>query len=455
MLFLALSALGLALAGAVPANSTSYTGTKKVTLDVKLEHAFDQYEAGRAAMLKRVAQENSSYKRNEWEAVLAPASPKFALSDADLAAVKARHNVDVAQAKTKAERESVINLDAVRSKGRVAEFCSLMPRAAILHVHPSGTRDIQTIVELLQELDPVVNGTQILEKANDGVLTKLYENEVRALQALPVQRYSAFGPEGRSTIQKLFFLPSDPQTHDFTRFEALFEIGSVLLKQDESKEVYVEEKTFVDFAKRAAKMGLSYAEFTKVEIPPTRAALNRFAELRDLIYARTNVTVNFNYAFVRTIKPVSLNNGWVKELLQLVEASPEPAMVGIDLLANEVNTSALDTAQGIYMPVLAARQARRISFRSTMHSGELGDVRNVRDAIIMGSTRIGHGVLLQKDVVTLEYARRKRIPTVCSLKSNRLLQVWYDYSVHPFLRYLRLGLPVSLSTDDEGKILNL
>ena len=52
--------------------------------------------------------------------------------------------------------------------------------------------------------------------------------------------------------------------------------------------------------------------------------------------------------------------------------------------------------------------------------------------------------------MTLEYARRKQLPIEINLHSNLKLQSIRDYSEHPFLLYLRLGLPVSLSTDDEG-----
>lgn len=55
-----------------------------------------------------------------------------------------------------------------------------MPRAAILHVHPSGTVNFSTIVEMLVELDPIVNGTEMLAKANDVELPTLYPDEITA-----------------------------------------------------------------------------------------------------------------------------------------------------------------------------------------------------------------------------------------------------------------------------------
>jgi adenosine deaminase len=85
-----------------------------------------------------------------------------------------------------------------------------------------------------------------------------------------------------------------------------------------------------------------------------------------------------------------------------------------------------------------------------MHAGELGDGRNPRDGLIMGAERLGHAVALAQDPVTLEYAARHRVPLEINLVSNLRLQVVPSLESHPFLTFLRLGLPVSLSTDDEG-----
>jgi adenosine deaminase len=82
----------------------------------------------------------------------------------------------------------------------------------------------------------------------------------------------------------------------------------------------------------------------------------------------------------------------------------------------------------------------------------LGDVRNVRDAVIMGVERVGHGVLLRGDVVTLEVARRHYLTLgiETNIVSNLLLDVVPDAGHHPCLDFLRLGFAVSLSTDDAG-----
>jgi adenosine deaminase len=125
-------------------------------------------------------------------------------------------------------------------------------------------------------------------------------------------------------------------------------------------------------------------------------------------------------------------------------------ITGIDILGNETHTPALEKGQTIYATVLSAVTDGKSRLHRTMHAGELGDVRNPRDAMILGSERLGHAVKLEKDPVALEYARRNKIGVEVNLVSNLRLGAVQQLDNHPFIRYLRLGLKPSLSTDDEG-----
>ena len=110
----------------------------------------------------------------------------------------------------------------------------------------------------------------------------------------------------------------------------------------------------------------------------------------------------------------------------------------------------LEHGQALYFPMLKAVLDGKSRARLGVHAGEMGDPRNVRDAILMGAERIGHGVKLRQDPVTLEYARLRKLPMEENLTSNVRLQAVPSIAQHPFLYFHRLGLRVSLSTDDEG-----
>jgi adenosine deaminase CECR1 len=74
---------------------------------------------------------------------------------------------------------------------------------------------------------------------------------------------------------------------------------------------------------------------------------------------------------------------------------------------------------------------------------------HVRDTLVLGATRIGHGVNLIHDPDTMLLMRGKYLVEI-NLISNQLLEYTPDISKHPFPEYLRTGIPVCLNTDDRG-----
>jgi len=86
-----------------------------------------------------------------------------------------------------------------------------------------------------------------------------------------------------------------------------------------------------------------------------------------------------------------------------------------------------------------------------IHGGEVDEPnRHVRDTLLLGADRIGHGTNLVTDPDTLLLMRTGKFAVEVSLVSNRLLGYAEDLSRHPFPELLRLGVPVCLSTDDRG-----
>lgn len=87
----------------------------------------------------------------------------------------------------------------------------------------------------------------------------------------------------------------------------------------------------------------------------------------------------------------------------------------------------------------------------SIHAGETDEPdRHVRDTLLLGATRIGHGVNLINDPDTMLLMRGGQFLVEINLISNRLLEYTPDLSKHPFPEYLRFGIPVCLNTDDRG-----
>ena len=86
-----------------------------------------------------------------------------------------------------------------------------------------------------------------------------------------------------------------------------------------------------------------------------------------------------------------------------------------------------------------------------IHGGEVDEPnQHVRDTLLLGADRIGHGTNLITDPETLLLMRTGRFAVEISLVSNQLLQYVDLAEEHPFPEYLRLGVPVTLATDDRG-----
>jgi adenosine deaminase CECR1 len=91
------------------------------------------------------------------------------------------------------------------------------------------------------------------------------------------------------------------------------------------------------------------------------------------------------------------------------------------------------------------------SVRLSIHAGEVDEPNDhVRDTLLLGADRIGHGVNLINDPDTMRLMRHGPYLVEINLVSNLLLEYVGEYSEHPFPEYLRTGIPVALSTDDRG-----
>jgi adenosine deaminase len=85
----------------------------------------------------------------------------------------------------------------------------------------------------------------------------------------------------------------------------------------------------------------------------------------------------------------------------------------------------------------------------TVHAGEAFGPASISQAIHYGGAhRIGHGTRLGEDRKILDYVNDHRIPLEMCLTSNVQTGAVRRASAHPFRRYLKLGLRVTLNTDN-------
>ena len=203
-----------------------------------------------------------------------------------------------------------------------------------------------------------------------------------------------------------------------------------------------------------SKEGLAYLE-TQVELDglrkpdgseftPAEVATIFRQELASPRAKATGVEVRFQYALLR-FGPHAEQR--LRDLYALVDQYRD-LYVGVNMVGRE------DNAKGYplrFLPVLRELRKKYPDISLSIHAGEMDEPDfHVRDTLLLGAKRIGHGVNLISDPDTMVLMRNGPYMVEINLISNLVLEYVEDFSKHPFPEYLRVGIPVALSTDDRG-----
>ncbi|GAB3111899.1 hypothetical protein GCM10027217_40330 [Pseudomaricurvus hydrocarbonicus] len=159
---------------------------------------------------------------------------------------------------------------------------------------------------------------------------------------------------------------------------------------------------------------------------------------------QTGVTVRLQYYLLRFIPNAEEDLAWIYHFVD----RHRDLFVGINMVGREDNDKGYPLR---FLPVLRSLRQKIPTIPLAIHAGEVDEPNHhVRDTLLLGASRIGHGVNLISDPDTLLMMRNSEYLVEINLISNLLLQYVNDFSEHPFPEYLRLGIPVALSTDDRG-----
>jgi adenosine deaminase CECR1 len=158
----------------------------------------------------------------------------------------------------------------------------------------------------------------------------------------------------------------------------------------------------------------------------------------------TGVTVRFQNALLRFTPNAEQR---LRELYAITDRHRD-LFVGVNMVGREDNDKGYPLR---FLPVLRELRHKYPDINLSIHAGEVDEPNyHVRDTLLLGAQRIGHGVNLITDPDTMRLMRYGPYMVEINLISNLLLEYVSDYSQHPFGEYLRTGIPVALSTDDRG-----
>jgi adenosine deaminase CECR1 len=346
-------------------------------------------------------------------------------------------------------------------------FLYMLPKGGDLHNHLGGSNFSEWWYELATQ--PERNGgyryyTRTVINLCNGYGTNEFNSAPQSLMFRTIQHsnYNTLSECEKSEYrlmnelnleQKTAWLNSIRLNKDFEGRSEFFEKHWSRLN-DLGRNPIIAAEMIVKNMQAFAEEGLTYLE-TQI------SAFNRLKsdgsvysgdEVIDLFRQRltqydaidTGVTTRLQQSLLR-FSPDAEEN--LKRNYRLADSNRD-ILVGLNMVGRE------DNDKGYPLRFLKTFRELRQSMpavKLAIHAGEVDEPNfHVRDTLLLGADRIGHGINLIDDPQTMLLMRNNKYLVEINLVSNLLLEYVSEYSQHPFPEYLRTGIPVALSTDDRG-----
>jgi adenosine deaminase/aminodeoxyfutalosine deaminase len=280
----------------------------------------------------------------------------------------------------------------------IAAFIRRLPKAE-LHLHLEGTITPSTLVELSARHDA----------------RPLTLPEARALYHFT--DFSGF-LEAFKAVTRLLLTPDDYELAAWRMMEHLAAQGVV------HAEVFV-------------SVGVIYLwrNHDPAAFEPIFAGLERARERAERDLA---LTVYWIFDAVRHFTVAEAE----RVFLKAAELKPtHPSIIGIGLGGDERQAGS-EPFRALYA------QAAQAGLHLTNHAGETTGPEAIREALSIGSERIGHALSAVRDFYLMEELKERRIPLELNPTSNVRTGVCTSLADHPLRKYFRAGLLVTLNSDD-------
>jgi adenosine deaminase len=377
--------------------------------------------------------------------------------------------------------------DEARKLGSPAlrAFLYRMPKGADLHNHLAGAIYAESWIRVAGEDHLCVDTQTLAFDKPDGAVCKLGEvpaSSVPLDQHLYDRLIDAFSM--RTFVPKTADSGHDHFFDTFDRFggtskdhlgEWLDEVATRAAAQNEQYLELMDTPDFKPAAALAEKIGFNtdFAQYRqqlleggiKDSIPAIRARLDEAeADRRQREHCgeanaepACKVEIRFIYQILRGQPPPDV---FAQVVLGFETASADPRFVGMNFVQPEDGYIAMRDYR-LQMQMLDALHGLYPKVHITLHAGELapgmvppeGLSFHIRSAIEQGhAERIGHGVDIMYEDRPYELLKEmaaKHIMVEINLTSNDVI-LNIKGSDHPFMLYRKYGVPVALSTDDEG-----
>jgi adenosine deaminase CECR1 len=376
-----------------------------------------------------------------------------------------------------------------RDQNQLRAFLQKMPKGGELHTHLSGSIAPERLLELAAQSKQYRYFIRIPKQSFASDDASAYKFIAVPLEktALEPDNNATFVPvanllnprtevdrKQRATYISSQMIAANEPNPNNVFFNAVFARGDALTGNPE-----IIRQMLAETVQQARRHNLSYVEVMLSPFPNNPIGVSKAEEYKvlNLTAAREHmsnllaaiqeanqklpekerVEIRFMLSFRRTSAKLFTQLPIAFELAAANDAVGN-AIAGINLVGNEYSED-VQVGQEIAAPSAVddyISTLRRLypAVRLSIHSGERTKWDwHIRDSIIMGAERIGHAVNLEASPqpnapeVTL-MRRRKILIEACPISNYLLLKL--PLEKHPFLKWMRSGIPVSLNTDDAG-----
>jgi adenosine deaminase len=168
-----------------------------------------------------------------------------------------------------------------------------------------------------------------------------------------------------------------------------------------------------------------------------------FEHVTDWVIEATNEAQKQYNIQVRLIIQIGRHEPkYAQELAEIALNRQNRGVVALDLAGDEINFPVT--------PFIEVFQwAKSQGLHITAHAAEAGPAHNIVEVIkYLGAERIGHGVQARDNVKIIELLKDRQIPLEMCPTSNLQTGVVPKLALHPLRAFHRLGIPVTINTDD-------
>ena len=229
---------------------------------------------------------------------------------------------------------------------------------------------------------------------------------------------------------------SDP---DFLKFLSKFKNDWYRSLDDVHDIVYQSAKDFVNDGLFYIELRFSPEHFAVHNGFDRKDVTKLIVEAGNQAAAETGVRITYLITFNRGKQPQEE----MLALYRMVRDLQLDGIVGMDLAGDEINFPG-----SLFQKFFDVVQSDG-AYKCTIHAGEVTPADQIWAAIDqLHAGRIGHGTSAIQDPALQEALRDRHIVLEQCITSNYQTGSWSDEENHPLGRLLRLGVPVSINSDD-------